>query len=216
MVREAQKAGLEFDDDKMRVLRCVDADFDISMAAGNANGTSMPGIEVTAPTDLFQRQHSEHGPSGWATDLEPNPPPRSAFHNNLHTAATKGVLHDCLEFNNGLGKASVLSWKMMEYMPFRRMDLKSDGSWQAISMPLPMGEVRDIPEAAWIHNSAIRRMEANENYRPGNLIIGGGGRGVRKAPTEMGIGHWELLKNQGDPVTEVFVRKGPSIDAEMK
>ena len=104
----------------------------------------------------------------------------------------------------------------MEYMPFRRMDLKPDGSWQAISLPLPMGEVRDIPENAWIHNSAIKRMQANEDYRPGNLIIGGGGRGVRKAPKEMGSGEWEVIKDSGDPVGEIFRRKGPSLNEEIK
>jgi len=105
---------------------------------------------------------------------------------------------------------------MMEYMPFRRMDLKPDGSWQAIALPLPMGEVRDIPENAWIHNSAIKRMEADENYRPGNLIIGGGGRGVKKASKKMGIGKWEILKDRGDPICEVLIRKGPSLDAEKR
>ena len=91
----------------------------------------------------------------------------------------------------------------MEYLPFRRMDLRPDGSWKAISLPLPRGEVRDIPENAVIHHSAIQRMEANEGYRPGNLIIGGGGRGVRKAPKAFGIGEWEVLKGHDDPVGKV-------------
>ena len=71
-----------------------------------------------------------------------------------------------------------------------------------------MSEPRDIPHDAKIHHSAIRRMEANANYRPGNLIIGGGGRGVKVAPQELGIGQWEVWKNQGDPVGETVVRKG--------
>lgn len=62
---------------------------------------------------------------------------------------------------------------------------------------LPMGEPRDIPYDAKIHNSAIRRMQAVESYRPGNLIVGGGGRGVKVAPKELGIGEWEVLKNHG-------------------
>lgn len=104
----------------------------------------------------------------------------------------------------------------MEYLPFRRMDLQPDGSWKAITFPLPMGEVRDLPEGAKIHHSAIKRMKANENYRPGNLIIGGGGRGVRRAPKEMGIGEWVVHKNEGDPVGEVLVRKGKSLNQGMK
>lgn len=75
-----------------------------------------------------------------------------------------------------------------------------------------MGEVRDLPHEAWIHNSAIRRMQSDEKYRPGNLIIGGGGRGVRTAPAEFGIGKWKVLREEGDPVGEVMVR---SMD-EMK
>jgi len=94
----------------------------------------------------------------------------------------------------------------MEYLPFRRMDLQEDGSWESITWPLPKGEVRDIPENAMIHSSVIRRMEADENYRPGNLIVGGGGRGVRKAPKDMGIGKWIVVAEPGDPVGEVVVR----------
>jgi len=216
MVREAHRAGLEFDQEKMRALRCIDAEFDMSITAPNQDGPSVPEVQVTQPPDLFHRPHSDHAPSGWAPGIQPSHSPQSAFHQNLHTAATRGVLHDCLEYNNGLGRMSVLSWKMMEYMPFRRMDLKPDGSWQAIALPLPMGEVRDIPENAWIHNSAIKRMEADENYRPGNLIIGGGGRGVRKASKKMGIGKWEILKDRGDPISEVLIRKEPSLDAEKR
>ena len=100
-----------------------------------------------------------------AAGMEPETSRKTEFQQILHRAATRGVLHDCLEFNNGLGVSSVLSWKMMEYLPFRRMDLQPDGSWKAISFPLPGGEVRDMPENAWIHHSAIQRMEANENYR---------------------------------------------------
>lgn len=70
-----------------------------------------------------------------------------------------------------------------------------------------MSEPRDIPYDAKIHNSAIRRMEADESYRPGNLIVGGGGRGVKTAPKELGIGKWEVLKGKNDPVGEVYVRK---------
>lgn len=78
-----------------------------------------------------------------------------------------------------------------------------------------MSEPRDIPYDAKIHNSAIRRMEADENYRPGNLIIGGGGRGVKKAPQELGIGEWKIWKGKGDPVREVYVRKDRSLDEKL-
>ena len=51
--------------------------------------------------------------------------------------------------------------------------------------------------------------------RPGNLIIGGGGRGVKKAPKDLGIGEWEILKGKDDPVGTVYVRKGPSLEKQI-
>lgn len=53
-------------------------------------------------------------------------------------------------------------------------------------------------------------MEADPTYRPGNLIVGGGGRGVRFAPKAYGTGKWKLLREAGDPIGEVWVRDGPS------
>lgn len=207
MVREAQRAGLDFDSQKMLVLKCCDDTFNEDLMTSNA--PAMPEIQVI--NSVFNSPRSEKAEQGWALGLEPEPRKKSAFHQTLENAFTKGILHDCLEFNNGLTVPSVLSWKLMEYLPFRRMDLRPDGSWKAITFPLPMGETRDIPENAWIHNSAIRRMEADGEYRPGNLIIGGGGRGIRRAPEEMGMGQWEILKEDGDPVGMAYIRKGESI-----
>ncbi|KAL8778932.1 MAG: hypothetical protein Q9194_001727 [Teloschistes cf. exilis] len=223
MIREAQRAGLPVDREKMIALHCCDLDPRMLEATFPStallkDGPPIPTFEVTTPSqpDLFRSPHAEGEAPGWRAGLEPKPPEMSEFHKRLHYSAAHGVLHDCLEFKNGLPPMSVLSWKIMEYMPFRRMDLQPDGSWKAITFPLPMGEVRDIPEDAKIHHSAIKRMQANENYRPGNLIIGGGGRGVRIAPKEHGIGEWVIHKNEGDPVGEVYVRKGKSVDQELK
>jgi hypothetical protein len=77
------------------------------------------------------------------------------------------------------------------------------------SRPLPRGEVRDMPDNAIVHKSAIRRMENNPSYRPGNLICGGGGRGYITAPKEAGIGEWRVVKEEGDVVGErvIMIRK---------
>jgi hypothetical protein len=84
---------------------------------------------------------------------------------------------------------------------------RPDGSWKSIRWPLPKGEVRDMPDNALVHVSAIRRMQSNPDYRPGNLILGGGGRGVKKASPEHGIGEWELVCGEGNPIGECYVRK---------
>lgn len=69
-----------------------------------------------------------------------------------------------------------------------------------------MGETRDIPTNAQIHHSAIKRMQYNPEYRPGNLIVGGGGRGIRKAPEKYGMGEWNKHKNHDDPILETYIR----------
>lgn len=51
--------------------------------------------------------------------------------------------------------------------------------------------------------------------RPGNLVVGGGGRGIKKAPKHLGIGEWEVLKGKDDPVGKVYVRKGPTVEKQI-
>lgn len=64
-----------------------------------------------------------------------------------------------------------------------------------------------MPDDAQVHSSAIRRMAVDPHYRPGNLILGGGGRGVVIAPKSAGTGEWLPAGNEGDLVRERFVRK---------
>ena len=223
MVREAQRAGLEFDSEQMLKLKCCDDNLtmDDEMPMDNPTSKSvrppMPDIQITGAStgDIFNGPRREKEVSGWAPGFAPPETPKSPFQQTLDDAMTKSTLHDVLLFGNGLTKGQVLAWKFMEYLPFRRLDLRPDGSWKAISLPLPMGEVRDIPEDAQIHHSAILRMKADENYRPGNLIVGGGGRGVRKAPKELGMGNWEVLKGDGDQIGCVYVRKEESADKKI-
>lgn len=156
-----------------------------TIANGTANGTTTNGITS-------------------------NPVTASAVHPRQHllNAYTRGKIHDCLCWpSGGLTISGTLGWKMMEYLPFRRMDLQPDGSWKPIVWPLPCGEVRDIPDNVKIHNSVIRRMQADPKYRPGNLLVGGGGRGVRKAPESVGMGQWVVLREEGSLVGEVLVKR---------
>lgn len=73
--------------------------------------------------------------------------------------------------------------------------------------PLPRGEVRDMPDHAKIHCSAIQRMKIDPKYRPGNLILGGGGVGVRVAPAHAGTGDWTIAGEEGDHIGECYVRQ---------
>ncbi|CZS84578.1 unnamed protein product [Fusarium graminearum] len=195
IVREAQKAGLPFDNQKVAEMGCcVKHDWEVA--------TGRPPIP-----DL--RVSSGSGGPGHAPDMpmdEKEDDPKDKFHSVMHGACTARI-HDSLEYGQGLGTIAVTAWKIMEYMPFRRMDLQPDGSWKPIRWPLPGGEVRDVPDAVRVHGSVIRRMKMDEKYRPGNLIIGGGGRGVRRAPAKHGIGDWECVADPGDPVGEIWVKK---------
>lgn len=210
MVREAQKAGLRFDQQKVEEMKCGgnmgyedEEGFEGALPGTELRGSIIPQVHITttgSPT-------TSRTPTGVPATGQSR---RSKLHKHLHMGATQGFMHDVLEFKNGTPRSGVIAWNIMEHLPFRRMDLQADGSWRSIRWPLPMGEVRDIPDEAVIHNSAIRRMEANKKYRPGNLVVGGGGRGVRVAPEKYGIGEWEVYREKGDPVGECYVRKKPA------
>ncbi|RWA13215.1 hypothetical protein EKO27_g1895 [Xylaria grammica] len=217
MIRQAEMAGLTFDPEKLIEMGLSDA---IIHQDANANGDRRsngreargPGIRIdvsgpspaTSPNEDRVRENWGHfNIKDFGENAMERPRP---FHDMMHKAHVARI-HDSLEFSSGLGTMPVLSWKFMEYLPFRRMDLQPDGSWKPIRWPLPAGETRDIPHTARIHGSVIRRMKKDASYRPGNLIVGGGGRGMRRAPEEYGIGEWECVSGHGDPVDEVWVKK---------
>ena len=199
MVQEAWKAGLQLDPRKVKQFECLE----------EFEGEFSPIREECAWGAHDDGTNPELAGSSEKKDGEDQPASASSrnFHNAMHLSSTKGWIHDCLSFGNGLPAGSVIVWRIMEYLPFRRMDLQPDGSWKPIRWPLPCGEVRDIPVDASIHVSALRRMQTNPKYRPGNLIVGGGGRGVRFAPPEYGIGEWAVKDYHGHPVKEVYIRK---------
>ncbi|KAK3900042.1 hypothetical protein C8A05DRAFT_17603 [Staphylotrichum tortipilum] len=234
MVHEAMKAGLHFDLDKVRDMGCVEALDGACMTAAGMDvavenpplmneaesadppqgGTIIPNIMVRSPSTITPKLAQEESidPPANADVSSTSSSSQSAsdapptFQEMMHKAHT-ALIHDSLAYGGGLGWSAVLGWKIMEYLPFRRMDLQDDGSWRPIRWPLPCGEVRDIPENARVHGSVIRRMQLEKSYRPGNLIIGGGGRGVRHAPSKYGIGDWVCVEKEGCPIAEVWVRR---------
>lgn len=193
MVKEAKIAGLHFDTAKLKQFECDSESEENFTESGDKTFLAKHAADDQNPDAVFSE---------------------TSFHRALKHAKEKGIVHDCLRFGGGLPSISTISWWIMEYLPFRRMDLQPDGSWKPINWPLPYGEVRDMPYQAEIHNSVIRRMEIDEDYRPGNLIIGGGGRGVKKAPEKYGIGEWTVFSNPGDPVRETYTRKQRSQEDE--
>lgn len=199
MVQEAQRAGLQFDELKLKQFACSE---EFSLPALHESGHAVHGL----------RSHIPHTLNSLSNKAKESP--SSHFRHALEIASTTGHIHDSLTSGGPITRLSAFSWNVMEYLPFRRMDLQPDGSWKPIRWPLPCGEVRDIPHDAKIHRSAILRLNADENYRPGNLIIGGGGRGVRRAPEEAGIGEWEVHQNEGDDVRETFIRKDAAAKTE--
>jgi len=241
MVREARKAGVVFDKQRMKNQNCwleeyeddnLSSDSNDSLgstqqAATNGVPTSLPEIEVTKASftsphppvekqpalDLHQAgeiAHPAHHPLRHILRRYRDRKPEAPKHNPteyLQRAYTRGKIHDCLHFNNGISHVGVLGWRIMEYLPFRRMDLQPDGSWKAIVWPLPCGEVRDIPDDARVHVSVLKRMYADPTYRPGNLLVGGGGRGIRVAPEKYGTGEWEVLHSEGNPIAEVYMKR---------
>ncbi|KAI0891685.1 hypothetical protein F4806DRAFT_482160 [Annulohypoxylon nitens] len=212
MIREAQRAGLNFDPEKLVEMGVTETLDDTDTNNNNSTNGTLPNIRIDESSPPLESAATQFNPPVWDHINYTGEEEKSEFRpfHHMIRKAHLARIHDSLEFSSGLGKGQVLSWKIMEYMPFRRMDLQPDGSWKPIRYPLPMGEVRDIPLTARIHGSVIRRMKEDDTYRPGNLIIGGGGRGMRRAPGEYGIGEWECVQDRNDPIGEVWVKKMPA------
>lgn len=215
MVREAIRAGLKFDLEKVQELDCFDL-YNEYGSAGVKNGRSGqergPDILVNRDGEEGAEPFAPSSPDTMGDDDDQDL--KKTFLEMMHKAHIAKI-HDSLVYGGGLSTMAVTAWNMMEWMPFRRMDLQADGTWKPINWPLPRGEVRDIPNNVRVHGSVIRRMQMDESYRPGNLIVGGGGRGMRHAPEEYGIGEWVCVQEEGDPIGEIWVRKGDPVKLEI-
>ena len=51
-------------------------------------------------------------------------------------------------------------------------------------------------------------MREDDTYRPGNLIMGGGGRGIRRVPEKAGIGDWDMAVSS-DRINQAMTRVMP-------
>ncbi|PLN82614.1 hypothetical protein BDW42DRAFT_200364 [Aspergillus taichungensis] len=184
MVQEAQRAGLQFDSEKMKLFHCFDD------SAGSSDY-----LDNLEPSNDDQTAGDPRGDTG----------DRFNFDTALRRAATTGHVHDFLQYGQGAPWPIVVTWKAVEYLPFRRMGLQPDGSWKPVRWPLPLGERRDLPKEAKIHGSVVRRMNDNPKYKPENLLRDG--KGKNKQPLKRGIGAWEVYANRGCPVRETYRHK---------
>ncbi|KAJ4387356.1 hypothetical protein N0V93_007947 [Gnomoniopsis smithogilvyi] len=206
MVREAIKAGLLFDIEKVVAMGCSEALGSSTTSevprSGNGMQTTVPDIRVDASsppvTPMIDQGRAKDKSRQSSTTETGDEHPHSDFDEMLHKAHVARI-HDSLSYDCGMSPMSVLSWKLMEYMPFRRMDLQGDGTWKPIRWPLPCGEVRDVPDNARVHGSVIRRMKQDKRYRPGNLIVGGGGERLSGCTRVARYGRMALRSESGRP-----------------
>ena len=168
MVQEARRAGLRFDNLKLKQFECIEH-YDPDNARGPELSTS-----------------------------------HRKFLDALHLGATHGVIHDLLQYGHVLPFTKVLSWRLMEYLPLRRMELQPDGEWKDVMWPPPRGEPRNIPWDAKVHVSAIKRMQSVPSYRPADLTWGWS-KEVDTAITDTEVGPWVVHEHEGDPVRETYI-----------
>ncbi|KXT03614.1 hypothetical protein AC578_10010 [Pseudocercospora eumusae] len=164
MVREARKAGMPFDEEKVQASNLFTEDPESSPAMQPKDTPQLKVEGEPVPESAVSQSKVQS----------------AAWHEEMHRLAAEGRVHDSLTFG---------------------------GSWKAISWPLPRGETRDMSHDCHIHSSVIKRMEADPSYRPGNLIVGGGGRGCRRAPDSYGMGVWRPVVNGGG---EAYIKVHPS------
>ncbi|GAB1216033.1 hypothetical protein ATERTT37_005234 [Aspergillus terreus] len=134
-----------------------------------------------------------------------------AYLDALHHSSATGILNDRLQCGSSVSVTSALAWNILEHIPIKHVEIQKDGGSRTMQFPLHCGKPRGIPNDALIHVSAIRRMQHSKDYRPRNLIVGGEGKGVIKAPPEYGLGGWVPKYNIGDPTHELYVRKAAQV-----
>lgn len=187
MVQEAQRAGLRFDTERLKQANCFDPS--------------------TVHTD-YGREHCAAGEPGGTEHADGQADDRqSQFEYALKCATIHGQIHDSLRYNHGISWPNVMIWRLGEYVPFRRMEMRPAGSWEPVRYPLPRGKTRSVPANAIVHASTIRRMETVSNYRPTNLIEPANGKAATDLRPGSKIGEWEVHSHQGSIVRETYCHK---------
>jgi hypothetical protein len=128
MVREAQRAGLNFDAVKLRALHCAPEEHE----EGPQDGTGLQNIPqiITSPPSRRDTHSTLSAGSPAPTKGKDMGPDESSsagvtvevdndglkidelptFHRKMHVASAKGKIHDVLCFGNGSGAIGVIAW----------------------------------------------------------------------------------------------------------
>ncbi|KNG81946.1 hypothetical protein ANOM_008867 [Aspergillus nomiae NRRL 13137] len=165
MVQEAKRAGLQFDEQKLKRFECREESFGGSshIRTGSRHSEHLSPYPNHHSEGLTSTQRVASDSTLNQTDLSS----WSSSHTALELSRNEGVLPDPLAFNNDLSTVSVLKRCLLEYLPLRRVKLQSDESWRPIRWPPSRGTARNIPRDAQIHVSVGRRTDANPNCRQG-------------------------------------------------
>jgi hypothetical protein len=196
MVDAAQRAGLQFNRQKLTACLCNEPDATVPGESEKLREALLRTGKDKAFPEIFKDGNEHISQEMGAT----------AFRSSLEFSSM-GMLHDYLTPSPQVPLTTVLPWKMIEFIPVQRLLLQPDGNWKPGRWPLAMGGGRQLPVDAEIHVSALRRLRKHQNYRPGNAIIGGGGRSARTAPAAYGIGQWNVCRYADDPIRETWKKR---------
>ncbi|KAL1799675.1 hypothetical protein ACET3X_000017 [Alternaria dauci] len=94
------------------------------------------------------------------------------FLQNL-TEAYSSAMHDTLSVGGGASLFKVMLWNFMEWLPFSRWELRwnkpaSSYKWEYTHKPLNKASGRDIPYGALLHDSLLKRLHDDPDYKPIN------------------------------------------------
>jgi uncharacterized protein (DUF2235 family) len=207
IVRAAHKAGVKFDLKKLAKMG-----IEVQDASNGTQPTlaAKASTESETETNLAEHDGGEQadGQQGSTrTDTKDATVKVTEVFEPRYDAMLSGSVHDCLSNSSGLAWHEVIRWNLMEWLPFRRMEL-NNGKWEPMRWPLTCGEQRDIPDESHVHASVIERLRQNPKYRPKNLILGGGRESDGDEAKVFEPEKWEELASaKGDIYDRVYVRR---------
>ncbi|KAJ5256845.1 hypothetical protein N7478_012949 [Penicillium angulare] len=162
MASEARKAGLRLDLQKQAQFQCSNIYLQIDRLNEDSN--------------LASEDVPEHERKNSAAKRD--------FLHALHSASTKGLLHNELSLGNGWSSFHVYKKRFENYVASKKIG-------HTVKEHITKDNCRYIPPGAQIHSSVLRRIQADPAYRPSNVRISNSSNVV----------------NKDDPVLEYFIQE---------